>query len=160
MLVLYFLPDQYHITIYFVFAENNAITTLSIPKTYFSHLNKELDKKGGGSNHPSGKGVGASVAEESAASGSKARGGSTVKPSASAKSVGTSTAPSSRKSSKASNASAAPSQEGETLNSADAIVGLQCLSELFLGNNKIKTLRGFEAFGVVSLYSTHITIMK
>mmetsp|Transcript_14481 Transcript_14481/g.21790 ORF Transcript_14481/g.21790 Transcript_14481/m.21790 type:complete len:937 (+) Transcript_14481:98-2908(+) len=132
-------------TVEVLHAEHNAIGSIHIPQTYFSHLNKELDPAGGGSStrtesksDPSGVG---SVAG-SARSASNQTG--TVSGSKRGKQ------PMSRKKS-----SASAGGEDKSLSAASSstkttgkeVVGLQCLAELYLADNNIKTLKGFDSYG-------------
>lgn len=111
---------------------------MHIPQTYMSHLNKQLDKAGGGSNNK---------ASSSKGNGKLNKGG--VQDTSS-----TSAASSKRnKTAPRSSATSVPASSSDTSDTrcspASAVVGLQYLSELYLCGNQIESLAGMEAYGTV-----------
>lgn len=149
------------------FAENNAITTIQIPQTYMSHLNKQLDKGGGGSTNKTPAAGPRSVASKQGGKGAAGEAGSVAtghsigKSTTANKSSASSAQPSSKSkatrktSSSGGGGDGQPSEEsssGHTSASAAPVVGLQYLNELYLCGNKIESLVGIEAYGTVSLW--------
>jgi Leucine-rich repeat (LRR) protein len=120
--------------------ENNLISTLVIPQTFFTHLSKELDKgeRGKSGEHKS-------ISRSSSASSS------------------ISTAPSKADSRSdvrkgrggrggrggGGRGGDKDSEEKSDKDSAALPMGLPSLTELYLSGNRITTLKGFEAYGTV-----------
>jgi Leucine-rich repeat (LRR) protein len=126
--------------------ENNQISTLVIPQTFFTHLSKDINKgdKGKGSEKKSISR--SSSASSSISVASKADSRSDARRGRGGRGGGARSGRGGRekdekeeKEDQSDSSSAAPA----------APVGLPSLSELYLSGNKITTLKGFDAYGTV-----------
>jgi hypothetical protein len=146
------------VVLFSIVLENNTITTIQIPQTYMSHLNKQLAKDGGGStNKPSGSdktsrggGDNASTTTGTTSKRSKNSSASANKSSASS-SVSRTKTTSSRRMSESEASSGGGSKDSAP--SVTPVVGLQFLNELYLCGNRIESLAGMEAYGTVSSFT-------
>jgi hypothetical protein len=136
-------------------SEENQICTIQIPQTYMSHLNKQLDKDGGGSTNKSAnkgiKGGGDNVSITTSGT-SKHTKATLTQQKSSAVASGKSKSTSRRSSSVTEGDSSAQS----STSSKAPVVGLQYLYELYLRGNAIESLTGIEAYGTVCGCRFHV----